>query len=79
VSQYQLGRIVFVALQDIPPLTELTFDYCPGNRPPFTPRCLCGSKICRDGPYTRKKKSARDDPDGAYELTEEYPKASDDD
>jgi len=71
-QQYQLGRIVLVAQEDIPPLTELTFDYCPGNLPPFTPKCLCGSKLCRNGPYRQKKKNSADVPDGAYDPSDEY-------
>ncbi|KAH3745388.1 histone-lysine n-methyltransferase [Pelomyxa schiedti] len=44
----RLPRIAFFSAREIPPLTELTFDYCMklvGGRKKT--KCLCGSKNCR--------------------------------
>lgn len=83
-GQYRIGRLVFVAQEDIRPREELTIDYYPGRSPEFSPRCLCGSPLCRDGPLPlrtepedwarsgRKKRSRPDDDDASYAPTTEY-------
>jgi hypothetical protein len=41
------GQIVYVALRDINPGEELTFDYAMTDDEPYEMKCRCGAKSCR--------------------------------
>lgn len=41
------GQIAFVAMRDIAPGEELTFDYAMTDDEPYEMACRCGSKDCR--------------------------------
>ena len=41
------GQITFVAMRDITPNEELTFDYATGDDDDWEMTCACGSKDCR--------------------------------
>lgn len=58
--------LAFFALRDIPPGTELTFDYNPdwdGSRDddPNAVKCLCGESKCRGQLWPNQRKSTKDD------------------
>ncbi|KAL1885545.1 hypothetical protein Plec18167_001039 [Paecilomyces lecythidis] len=65
----RLYELAFFALRDIPPMTELTFDYNPGwdgkkkkNRNQIDPnavKCLCGEPNCRGQLWPTQRKRAR--------------------
>lgn len=59
----RLYDLAFFARRDIPPGTELTFDYNPGWKPshkkvdPDAVKCLCGSKKCRGQLWPNRRKA----------------------
>ncbi|EAW07731.1 histone-lysine N-methyltransferase Clr4 [Aspergillus clavatus NRRL 1] len=69
VSQSQdadtrLYDLAFFALRDIPPMTELTFDYNPNwgegrNVDPSAVRCLCGEPNCRGQLWPNQRKGTK--------------------
>ncbi|KAL2221183.1 histone-lysine n-methyltransferase, suv9 [Thermoascus aurantiacus ATCC 26904] len=65
----RLYDLAFFSLRDIPPMTELTFDYNPGWEPrkiePNAVKCLCGERNCRGQlwPNQRKTSGTRRDDD----------------
>ncbi|KAL2006134.1 hypothetical protein VTN00DRAFT_9788 [Thermoascus crustaceus] len=65
----RLYDLAFFSLREIPPMTELTFDYNPGWEPrkiePNAVKCLCGERNCRGQlwPNQRKTSGARKDED----------------
>ncbi|PLB34640.1 histone-lysine N-methyltransferase Clr4 [Aspergillus candidus] len=63
----RLYDLAFFAVRDIPPMTELTFDYNPGAREsgrptkidPSAVRCLCGEKNCRGQLWPNQRKGTK--------------------
>ncbi|KAG2415435.1 hypothetical protein HFD88_006626 [Aspergillus terreus] len=61
----KLYDLAFFALRDIPPMTELTFDYNPGAKEagttvePHAVRCLCGEKNCRGQLWPNQRKGTK--------------------
>ncbi|KAL4894034.1 hypothetical protein BDV59DRAFT_201344 [Aspergillus ambiguus] len=69
-ADQKLYDLAFFALRDIPPMTELTFDYNPGGagagpvKPavevdPHAVRCLCGEKNCRGQLWPNQRKGTK--------------------
>jgi histone-lysine N-methyltransferase SUV39H len=61
-SDSKLFEAAFFALTDIPPFTELTFDYCPSWKPtdaidPDAVKCLCGAENCRGQLWPNQRKT----------------------
>jgi [histone H3]-lysine9 N-trimethyltransferase SUV39H len=57
--------LAFFSLRDIPPLTELTFDYNPGWKgdktiDPTAVKCLCGEPKCRGQLWPNQRKSTKE-------------------
>jgi histone-lysine N-methyltransferase SUV39H len=62
----RLYDLAFFALRDIPPMTELTFDYNPGWKgdngvDPNAVKCLCGEAKCRGQLWPNQRKSTKED------------------
>lgn len=63
-------EMAFFALKEIPPYTELTFDYDPGWRQneqaevdPDAVKCLCGARNCRGQLWPNRRKTMQFDSD----------------
>lgn len=62
----RLYDLAFFSLRDIPPMTELTFDYNPGWKgdkrvDPNAVKCLCGEPNCRGQLWPNQRKSTKED------------------
>lgn len=64
-ADHNLYDLAFFALRDIPPRTELTFDYNPGAKQaqasidPNAVRCLCMEKNCRGQLWPNQRKGTK--------------------
>lgn len=59
-----LYDLAFFAFKDVPPMTELTFDYNPGwekvkKVDPNAVPCLCGESNCRGQLWPNQRKAKR--------------------
>ncbi|KAK1150123.1 hypothetical protein N8T08_000020 [Aspergillus melleus] len=65
-ADQRLYDLAFFSLKEIPPMTELTFDYNPGaekvdhvDRDPQVVACLCGESNCRGQLWPNQRKGTR--------------------
>jgi uncharacterized protein len=68
------GQIVYVALRDISPGEELTFDYAMTDDEPYEMKCRCGANSCRATitGFDWKKPEIQQKYDGSFSCEDQW-------